>query len=260
MTRLPIYQVDAFTDHLFGGNPAAVVLLREWLPEATLQAIAAENNLPATAFAHRGSEGYALRWFTPSRELPLCGHGTLASAYVVLNRLEPDLDNIVFRTPAGPLAVTQHGEELAMELPANPAVPCAAPPGLATALGRAPRVVLASTNYLAVFDDCDEIIDMAPDFTALRQLDRGVVMTAPGRDGLDCVSRYFAPLLGITEDPVTGSAHCILVPYWAERLGKMRLKARQASSRGGLLSCEMKGSRVVLAGHATLYLEGTITV
>jgi PhzF family phenazine biosynthesis protein len=260
MTRLPIYQVDAFTDHLFGGNPAGVVLLREWLPEPTMQAIAAENNVPATAFVHKGPEGYALRWFTPSRELPLCGHGTLASAHIVLNRLEPSLDKIVFRTPAGLLTVTRHGKELAMELPAKPAAACAVPPGLAAALGTAPRAVLASTNYLAVFDDCDDIVGMAPDFAALRQLDRGVIVTAPGRDGIDCVSRYFAPTLGIDEDPVTGSAHCILVPYWAERLGKTRLRARQASSRGGLLSCEMRGASVVLAGHATLYLEGTITV
>ena len=193
LTRLPVYQVDAFSDHLFGGNPAAVILLEEWLSEATLQAIAAENNLPATAFVHRAPEGYALRWFTPSLELPLCGHGTLASAHVVLSRLEPGLDRVVFQTQAGPLTVTRQGKELAMELPAKPATACTVPAGLAAALGATPRAVLASTNYLAVFDDGETVIRMTPDFAALQRLDRGVVVTAPGRDGLDCVSRYFAP-------------------------------------------------------------------
>jgi PhzF family phenazine biosynthesis protein len=261
MTRLPIYQVDAFTDRLFAGNPAAVVPLEDWLPEATMLAIAAENNLPATAFFRREGDSYAIRWFTPAAELPLCGHGTLASAYVILNRLEPAAGRTEFRTKSGALlVVAREGDALAMTLPSDPAAPCPAPAGLAEALGAAPRATLAAQRILAVFDDAATVIHLAPDFAALRRLGRGVIVTAPGGGEYDCVSRVLNPAPGLDEDAVTGSAHGTIVPYWAERLGKTRLKARQASPRGGALDCTLDGDRVTLAGQARLYLEGMITV
>jgi PhzF family phenazine biosynthesis protein len=261
MTRLPIYQVDAFTDRLFAGNPAAVIPLTEWLPEATLQSIAAENNLPATAFFRRDGDGAAIRWFTAVAELPLCGHGTLASAFVILTRLDPSLERIDFRAQSGAvLRVVRAGEAFAMTLSADPARPCPAPAGLAEALGAMPRETLVAQRTLAVFDDAATIPSLAPDFAALRKLDRGVIVTAPGNGGFDCVSRVLAPAPGLDEDPVTGSAHCTLIPYWAARLGKTRLRARQASPRGGTLDCTLDGDRVTLAGSATLYMEGTITV
>jgi PhzF family phenazine biosynthesis protein len=259
--RLPIYQVDAFTDRLFGGNPAAVVPVKEWLEDATLQAIAAENNLSETAFLLRSGDGYELRWFTPTVEVDLCGHATLASAYVVFRFLEPARQRIVFATrQAGTLVVWRQGAELAMDFPASPQKPAEAPPGLAVALGRSPREVLVSRDWCAVYERESEIAAITPDFAALRQLDRAVIVTAPGSDGVDFVSRYFAPGVGIDEDPVTGGAHCQLIPYWAARLGKTRLAARQISQRGGTLSCALEGDRVTIAGHAQLYLEGIITI
>jgi PhzF family phenazine biosynthesis protein len=259
--RLPIYQVDAFTDRVFAGNPAAVIPLEAWLPDAMLQAIAAENNLPATAFFRYEGESCAIRWFTPTVELPLCGHGTLAAAHVILNLLDTRASRIVFDTKAGALTVSRHGSGLALDLPLNRAAPCALPPGLAEALGKLPVAVLTTRNYLAVFDCASDVAGMTPDFAALAQLHCiGVIITAPGRDGVHCVSRYFAPALGVDEDAVTGSAHCTIVPYWSGRLGKSTIVGRQISRRGGALTGEVCGDRVILAGEARLYLEGTITV
>jgi PhzF family phenazine biosynthesis protein len=259
--RLPIYQVDAFTDRIFAGNPAAVVPLEDWLPDAMLQAIAAENNLSETAFFVRQGETYALRWFTPTIEVDLCGHATLASAYVVFNFGEPERHRVAFETrKAGTLVVTRQGDELAMDFPAWPPKPCEAPAGLAVALGRNPSEVLVSGDWLAVYERAADVAVLTPDFAGLRRLDRAVIVTAPGSDGVDFVSRFFAPGAGIDEDPVTGRAHCQLIPYWARRLAKTRLSARQISQRGGALSCALDGDRVTIAGQARLYLEGTITL
>lgn len=261
--RLPLYQVDAFTDRLFGGNPAAICPLEAWLPEAAMQAIAAENNLSETAFILREGEDYAIRWFTPTAEVELCGHATLASAFVICTLIEPARTRVAFRTmKVGPLVVSRAGNEFAMDFPAWPPAPAAAPPGLAAALGGAPAAtLLARERWLAVYEDGEAVAAMRPDFAAVKRLGgHGVVITGPGRDGVDFVSRYFAPAHGIDEDPVTGSTHCILTPYWAARLGKTRLRARQVSRRGGDLTCTVAGERVGIAGRATLYLQGTITV
>jgi PhzF family phenazine biosynthesis protein len=260
--RLPLYQVDAFTDRLFGGNPAAVVPLEQWLPDVTLQAIAAENNLAETAFFVAEGAAYALRWFTPTVEVDLCGHATLASAYVIFRFLEPHREQIDFRTlKAGMLRVTREGEILALDFPSRPPEPVTAPATLAAALGKAPAAVLAARDYLAVYERPEDVAALAPDFAALARLDRfAVIATAPGRDGIDFVSRFFAPAQGIDEDPVTGSSHCTLTPYWAKRLGKTRLEARQISRRVGALTCTLAGERVVIAGRCVLYMEGAITV
>jgi predicted PhzF superfamily epimerase YddE/YHI9 len=259
--RLPLYQVDAFTARLFGGNPAAVVPLEAWLPDATLQAIAAENNLSETAFFLREREGYALRWFTPSIEVDLCGHATLASAHVIFDRLEPRLEKVVFRTlKAGALTVMREGAELAMDFPSRPPRPVEAPSRLDAALSAAPSEVLAARDYLAVYARQADVAALRPDFAALSRLDRAVIVTAPGEDGIDFVSRFFAPTKGIPEDPVTGSAHCTLIPYWAERLGKSRLRARQISARGGELTCVFAGERVTIGGRCVTYLEGMISL
>jgi PhzF family phenazine biosynthesis protein len=260
--RLPLYQVDAFTDCLFGGNPAAVCPLQRWLPDATMQSIAAENNLAETAFFVPEGDHYALRWFTPAVEVDLCGHATLASAHVIFHRLAPERREVSFATlKAGTLTVRRDGERLAMELPARPAKPAATPAGLAAALGRVPVEVLAARDHLCVFERAQDVADLAPDSSALARIECwGVIATAPGGDGIDFVSRFFAPRQGVAEDPATGSSHCTLVPYWAARLGKTRLEARQLSRRGGTFACTLAGDRVVLAGGAVLYLEGEITI
>jgi PhzF family phenazine biosynthesis protein len=260
MTTLPIYQVDAFTSEVFAGNPAAVCPLQTWLPDDVMQAIAAENNLSETAFMVRAGEVYELRWFTPAVEVDLCGHATLAAAFVVCTRLEPDSVHARFQTQSGRLNVTRHGKLFVLDFPARPPGPCETPPALAEALGATPKEVLAARDYLAVYDTEDEIRALAPDFGRLAEdVDKMVIVSAPGRD-FDFVSRFFAPREGIPEDPVTGSAHCTLIPYWAERLGKRSLQAAQISSRGGELVCEHRDERVRIAGQAALYLEGTIHI
>jgi PhzF family phenazine biosynthesis protein len=259
--RLPLYQIDAFTGELFGGNPAAVCPLERWLPDATMQAIAAENNLAETAFFVRNGDGYALRWFTPTVEVDLCGHATLASGFVVMNFLEPKCDAVTFRTvKAGTLTVARDGDMLAMDFPSRPASPVEAPADLLRALGGQPRAVLRARDYLVVYDHPAEVTALKPDFAALAAVRDcwAAIATAPGDDGTDFVSRFFAPAQGVPEDPVTGSSHCTLTPYWAARIGKQTLEARQLSRRGGALRCTQNGDRVTIAGRAVLYLEGRI--
>jgi predicted PhzF superfamily epimerase YddE/YHI9 len=260
--RLPMYQVDAFTDSLFGGNPAAVCPLDAWLPDATMQAIAAENNLAETAFFVRVGGDYALRWFTPTVEVDLCGHATLASGHVVFGYLEPKRESVGFHTvKAGTLTVSRRGDMLVMDFPSRPAEPCEPPTGLLAALGGKPREVLGARDCLVVYDTAAEVAALKPDLTALGKVDCwAAIVTAPGNDGIDFVSRFFAPAQGVPEDPVTGSAHCTLVPYWAKRLGKTELEARQVSRRGGALRCELKSDRVNIGGKAVVYLEGQIEV
>jgi predicted PhzF superfamily epimerase YddE/YHI9 len=260
--RLPIYQVDAFTDSLFGGNPAAVCPLPSWLPDAVMQAIAAENNLSETAFFVRDGADYALRWFTPSVEVDLCGHATLASGYVVFRFLEPQRETVSFQTAkAGTLTVARRSDMLAMDFPARPASPAEPPPGLLAAVGGNPREVLRARDHLIVYGSAAEIVALKPDLAALAKVDCwAAIVTAPGENGVDFVSRFFAPAQGVPEDPVTGSSHCTLVPYWAKRLSKTELEARQLSHRGGALHCTLDGDRVSIAGQAALYLEGRIEV
>jgi predicted PhzF superfamily epimerase YddE/YHI9 len=261
--RIPLYQVDAFTSRLFAGNPAAVCPLTEWLPEATMQAIAAENNLAETAFFVAQGDRYLLRWFTPTVEVDLCGHATLASGHVVTRILTPERRSVTFDTlKAGPLELTRDGELLAMDFPSWPPEAKPAEPRILAALGAWPaESFVARGRTLAVYDRADEVAALRPDFAAMRRVEGAdAIATAPGRDGVDFVSRYFAPNYGVDEDPVTGSAHCVLTPYWAARLGRERMTARQISARGGELTCTLRGDRVTIAGHAVLYLEGAITV
>jgi len=258
--RIPIYQLDAFSERPFSGNPAAVCPLERWLEEATLQSIAAENNLSETAFLVGGSGRYEIRWFTPTSEVDLCGHATLASARVVFDRLEAGRSEVSFASASGPLLVQRDGDRLALDFPSRPASPCPEPAGLTEALGRAPREVLQARDTMAVFASEEDVRSLAPDMERLGRLDTfGVIVTAPGLS-VDFVSRFFAPRKGVPEDPVTGSAHCSLIPFWAERLGKTRLLARQISPRGGTLHCELRGDRVTIAGAVATYLEGTIEI
>jgi predicted PhzF superfamily epimerase YddE/YHI9 len=260
--RLPMYQVDAFTDSLFGGNPAAVCPLDAWLPDATMQAIAAENNLAETAFFVRDGGDYALRWFTPTVEVDLCGHATLASGHVVFGYLEPKRESVGFHTvKAGTLTVSRRGDMLVMDFPSRPAEPREPPAGLLAALGGRPREVLGARDCLVVYDTAAEITALDPDLAALGKVDCwAAIVTAAGSNGIDFVSRFFAPAQGVPEDPVSGSAHCTLVPYWAKRLGKTQFEARQLSRRGGALRCALNGDRVNIGGKAVVYLEGQIEV
>ncbi|WP_420447651.1 PhzF family phenazine biosynthesis protein [Candidatus Palauibacter sp.] len=271
--KIPIYQLDAFSDRPFAGNPAAVCPLEAWLEDDVLQKIAAENNLSETAFFVRDvasddvasdETGFELRWFTPVSEVDLCGHATLASAWVILNLLEPDRESVSFETRSGELIVRRgEGDHLVMDFPARPAAPRDAPRALVEGLGAAPVEVRASDrDYLVILDAEDDVRKLKPDFARLRGLDRlGIIASAPGVSA-DFVSRFFAPSVGVPEDPVTGSAHCTLVPYWAERLGRgdAPLEARQISARGGTLICRHLGDRVTIAGRAALYLSGEITL
>lgn len=256
--RIRMYWVDAFAEKLFEGNPAVVCPLPHWPGDDLLQAIATENNLSETAFVVRNANGYHLRWFTPTAEMDLCGHATLATAHVLFAELGETTPALHFETLSGTLGVTREGRALAMDFPSRPAVTCPMPDALARGLGVTPREVLSAADYLVVLDSEDAVRGLSPDQDALRQLDlRGVIVTAPGRSH-DFVSRFFAPNFGVPEDPVTGSAHCTLAPYWAARLGKASLHARQISKRGGDVWCRLEGSRVVLTGHAVVYMRGEI--
>ena len=259
--KLPLYQVDAFTQRSFAGNPAAVCLLSQWLADDVLAAIAAENNLSETAFVIPDGDGWQLRWFTPTAEVDLCGHATLATAFVLFHR-DPSQTQLRFATrEAGELRVERRGDTLVMNFPSRPPKPIEMPEGLVAALGGVtPQAVVRASKTMAVFATEAEVLSIAPDFGFIATMEGdGLIITAPG-DEVDFVSRYFAPHVGIDEDPVTGSAHCTLTPYWAQRLGRDSLRARQVSARGGDLQCTLKGDRVELAGQAVLYLEGTIEV
>lgn len=260
LMEIPIFQVDAFSSRLFAGNPAAICPLERWLPDERMQSIAAENNLAETAFFVPDGGRYLLRWFTPAVEVDLCGHATLASAFVILTRFTPDQDRVRFDTKSGELVVTRDGDLLRMDFPSRPPAPCGPHPNLIAALGREPEAVLGARDYLVVYRSEDDLAALTPDFEILKSVDRfAVIATAPGKS-VDFVSRFFAPAKGVPEDPVTGSAHCTLIPYWSKRLGKTKLAARQISRRGGDLQCEDLGERVSIAGHAVLYLEGKIIV
>jgi PhzF family phenazine biosynthesis protein len=252
--RIPIYQVDAFSSRVFAGNPAAVCPLDEWLEDDVLQAIAAENNLAETAFYVPEGGHYRLRWFTPKVEVDLCGHATLASAYVIGS------PEVRFITKSGELSVTRNGDLFTLDFPSRAPQPHPANPGLIAALGGTPAELLAARDYLVVYGSEDEIRALKPDMAALCGIDRfAVIVTAPGKN-CDFVSRFFAPAKGVPEDPVTGSAHCTLTPYWAKRLGKSSLHAFQVSERGGELWLENKGGRVTISGKGALYLEGAIHI
>jgi PhzF family phenazine biosynthesis protein len=260
--RIPIFQVDAFATHLFGGNPAAVMPLDRFPPDPVLQALAAENNLSATAFLVPDGADYRLRWFTPATEVPLCGHATLASAAVVMERLQRQRSEVIFHTSSGPLKVTRTGGRYGMDFPARSSEPVAVPSGLTEALGAMPLEVYANVfNYLVLLASAQALRALTPDMAALARLDRaGVVVTTDGDGGYDFLSRYFAPAKGIPEDPVTGSAHCMLAPYWAGRLRKKTFRAFQASRRGGEVVCRLGTDRVELEGSCVFYLEGAVRV
>lgn len=266
--RFRIFQVDAFADRPFRGNPAAVCPMEAWPDDGLLQSVAAENNLSETAFLVPAAGEWELRWFTPTHEVELCGHATLAAGFVVLRYLEGHREEVTFRTASGRLEVRRDGDRLSMDFPAVPAEPCEGPAGLSEGLGAEPERVLRATDWLAVYRSPGEVAALEPGMGLLEELElRGVIATAPAgdpeevaADGPDFVSRFFAPKVGVPEDPVTGSAHCTLAPYWAERLGKDRLLGRQVSDRGGDVACRVRGDRVALSGEAVLYLEGRVRV
>jgi len=254
--RFQLYQVDAFTGNLFSGNPAAVVPLDNWLSDEQMQAVAAENNLSETAFFVDRGNYFQIRWFTPQAEVDLCGHATLAAAWVIFQHIRKDADEILFGSRSGELKVSRHDNRLALDFPAYRLEPATAGEKLLKGIGAEPLEVLASRDYLPLLKDEDTVRELKPDFCALEELDRlGIIVTARGNE-VDFVSRFFAPSVGIPEDPVTGSAHCSLTPFWAEKLGKKKLHALQVSPRGGELYCELQGDRVRIAGNVTPYLQG----
>jgi len=254
------YQIDAFATRAFEGNPAAVCPLEGWLDDSLLQAIAEENNLSETAFFVPSAKGFQLRWFTPVKEVNLCGHATLATAHVIFEILGYSKPSIIFETRSGDLAVERKGNRLEMNFPSIPPKSCAIPEALVQGLGQRPIEVLVADDYLAVFDNEATVRAIAPNHAMLSQLNlRGVVVTAPGTD-VDFVSRFFAPKYGIPEDPVTGSAHCELAPYWAKKLGKNVLNAKQVSKRGGNITCEVNADRVSLSGRAVTFMEAEISI
>lgn len=258
--KLDFHWINAFTDLPFAGNPAGVVPLDDWLPDALMQRIATENGLSETAFFVATEPGcYHLRWFTPVAEIDLCGHATLATAHVVRHALGVS-GELAFDTLSGRLTVRDQGGRLALDLPSRPPLPCEASAALLRGLGREPLEIGGARDLLCLLGSEAEVRALEPDMEALAEVEQiGVIVTAPGED-CDFVSRFFAPRLGVPEDPVTGSAHCTLVPYWAAKLGRSTLHARQVSARGGELWCALREDRVGLAGHAVAYLQGTIQV
>jgi PhzF family phenazine biosynthesis protein len=257
--KIPIYQVDAFTGKVFKGNPAAVCPLESWPDDLLLQNIAAENNLSETAFFVRKNDFFEIRWFTPKVEVNLCGHATLASAHVIFNHLNYQNTEISFQSKSGLLKVFKNGNLLVLDFPASKIASAIIKKELSKALGKIPESVYQSgKKLLALYENEKTISNLDPNFELLKSVDfMGVIVTAPG-DNVDFVSRFFAPRVGINEDPVTGSAHTLLIPFWAERLGKTKLKALQISSRVGELDCELKGDRVWIGGLAVTYLIGEI--
>ncbi|MFH1501486.1 MAG: PhzF family phenazine biosynthesis protein [Candidatus Eisenbacteria bacterium] len=258
--KLPFFQVDAFTGSTFRGNPAGVVIMKEWLSEETMQSIAAENNVSETAFMHPRGNAFEIRWFTPEVEVDLCGHGTLASAFVVFDQGLAHGDEVQFAAKVGVLTVKRNGPLLVMDFPSRPPETAQVTDALEEALGARPVAALRARDLMAVFDTEEDVAALNPRFDLVAELDAvGVIATAPGRR-VDFVSRFFAPGVGVPEDPVTGSTHCTLVPYWAGRLGKSKLLARQISKRGGELRCEDRGDRVTIGGQVVCYLRGEIEV
>ena len=256
--NIKIYQIDAFANQTFKGNPAAVCPLDSWLPDELMQSIAAENNLSETAFFVREGEEFFIRWFTPSAEVALCGHATLASAFVLFNILDFKGDRIDFNSKSGILPVSKSGERLVLDFPSQPPEACDVPEEIIEAFGVAPRECLKAEDYVVILQNAEQVQSASPDFEILRSLDsRGVIISAASEE-YDFVARFFAPNLGILEDPVTGSAYTQLVPYWAKKTDKTVFHARQVSSRGGELFCELVGDRVKIAGSAVKYLEGSI--
>jgi len=258
--RARIFKLDAFTTRRFQGNPAAVILVESFPDESVMKDIAAENNLTETAFLVQVDNEYRLRWFTPTTEVPLCGHATLATAAVVMERLEPGRSNVTFQSASGPLLVSRMHDGYLMNFPVRLSEFVALPPGLAEALGIIPVEVLANAfNYMALLEDERAVRAVTPDMPLVSRLDRsGLIVTAAGNNRYDFVSRYFAPAKGIPEDPVTGGAHCMLAPYWAKRLGKNEFRAFQASPRGGEMTCRLRDDRVELEGTCVFYLEGEV--
>jgi len=267
---LSIYQVDAFTDVLFSGNPAAVVPLSDWLPDDLMQKIAMENNLSETAFfvpCVGDDADFHIRWFTPTVEVPLCGHATLASAFVIFNQLGFDGDQIRLQSQSGVLTARRDGDGIVLNFPKQPISAEPVSRDVLDAFGGATPietfgVASRDTDIVVVFDEASIVRNMRPDMSALGKLaDRGVIVTAPGdKTGLDMVSRYFLPALGIDEDPVTGYMHCVVAPFWAQKLGQEDVVGYQASARGGVVACKIDGDRVHLKGEAVLYLKGEIVV
>jgi PhzF family phenazine biosynthesis protein len=261
---IPVYQVDAFTDRVFAGNPAAVCPLETWLEAEVMQAIATENNLSETAFFVPDRNEFAIRWFTPVDEIDLAGHPTLATAHVIFSALQPSRDAVTFTTRLGDTLTVKrensNGGRLTMDFPSRPPALTDTLGDVATALGAAPQAVLSSRDGLAVFETEVAVAALTPDMDAVAALDcMGLIATAPG-DACDFVSRFFAPKMGVPEDPVTGSAHCTLIPYWGERLGKTEMLARQISARGGTIQCGYDGARVRIGGQAVTYMVGAINL
>ena len=256
--KLTLYQIDAFASKVFQGNPAAVIPLDDWLPEKTMQSIAQENNLSETAFFCQSNNFFDIRWFTPNGEVKLCGHATLASAYVIFNFLNIKSTQISFKSLSGMLKVKKEGDLYTLDFPSQEPKKCEMPTPLKEGLGQENGICFRNEDYMVVFDNEDQIDKISPDFNVLSLLDlRGVIVTSPGKD-YDFVSRAFFPKYGILEDPVTGSAHTKLIPYWSKKLNKSELKAKQISKRGGELFCKNKIDRVYISGYAKLYMVGEI--
>ena len=256
--KIPVYQVDAFASRVFSGNPAAICPLKKWLPDEQMQAIATENNLANTAFFVPNQDGYDLRWFTPTVEVALCGHATLASAFIIFHDLAPAAKSVRFETKGGALIVTRDGDLLSMDFPSRPPTACELSSELGAMLGSQPEAIMKARDYMAVYASEEDVKKVAPDLDKLKQMDTfGLIVTAPGKQ-VDFVSRFFAPAQGVPEDSVTGSAHGTLIPYWSKRLGKKKLHAQQVSARGGELWCEDRGERVSISGRAIRFLEGSI--
>lgn len=260
LMKLPIYQIDAFAEKAFEGNPAAICPLEKWLPDQVMQSIAGENNLSETAFFVPTSTGYHIRWFTPVTEVDLCGHATLAAAYVLFRYLEYKNKSIIFESKSGILNVFQNNDFLVMDFPSQTPLICETPQEIIKAFGIEPVECLKSEDYIVVFDNEIEVSESNPDFEQLIKLDlRGVIITSKASN-YDFVSRFFAPKYGINEDPVTGSAYTQLTPYWSKKLGLLKLRAKQLSNRGGELICEIAGDRVNISGKAVKYLQGEIEI